>query len=323
MIRNVYGTTMAEFLLNDTDRTPPFFNKQDSFVLLNDSSNVVFDLRSDKNKIVLHVPLSIYHITMEILPITLDAIRDNLDVILIIESFPNNKPDLVEYINTVADFLSSKYDGTVTVLDNLNTNKVIVNNNFDLDRYQIGSDFHTIRQLVSDLKEIYPSLQDPIRNKKVYLSRKFLAKEPGDRYSPDAEFHDDNRIINETILENFFIENGFDIVCPEEFTSFKDQVNYFSNVNLIVSATSSGLTNAFFLDRGCSILEITTPFSVAYNVTGHKTPNRFLFTMHNQYAPMTFILDQDYARVQNQDRQAETIINKINNSKAIKGFLGI
>lgn len=314
---------MAEFLLNDTDSPAPIFNTEDSFILLNDSSNVVLDLRSDKNKIVLHVPLSIYHITMEILPITLDAVRDNLDVILIIESFPNNKPDLVEYVNTVADFFSSKYDGTVTVLDNVVTGKIIVNNNCDLDRYQIGADFHTIRQLVSDIKEVYPSLQNPTRNKKVYLSRKFLVRGFGDHYSPNAEFHDDNRIINETILEDFFIKNGFEVICPEEFISFKDQVDYFSNVNLIVSATSSGLTNAFFLDKGCSILEIATPFSMGYNVTGQKTPNRFLFTMHNQYAPMTFILDQDYARVQNQDRQAETIINKINNSKAIKGFLGI
>ncbi len=102
-----------------------------------------------------------------------------------------------------------------------------------------------------------------VADKKVYLSRsRVIEKNPEglfrDQPLDKFSFTDDIRLYNEELLIDFLSLNGFEIIVPEDFQAFEEQIKFFSSVKTLVSPTGAGLANMVFMKPGSTIIELTT-----------------------------------------------------------------
>ena len=125
--------------------------------------------------------------------------------------------------------------------------------------------------------------------KKIYISRL--------KYDNDLPHA---RVKNERVLEEYMKNKGYEIVYAEEFNSIFDQIRFMSKVKTLVSPTSSGITNALFMKPGGNILELTTSFQMLDRED-----------LHHQYVNLAYSLNHNYHAIQNKDRNADIIINKL------------
>lgn len=79
--------------------------------------------------------------------------------------------------------------------------------------------------------------------KKVYLSRDQVSY---------------RKVINELEVRDFLAALGFVTIIPESL-SMAEQVNLFSQVDVVISPHGAGLTNAMFCARGTKIIELFNP----------------------------------------------------------------
>ena len=78
------------------------------------------------------------------------------------------------------------------------------------------------------------------KNLKIFISRKTLVNQ---------------RLINENAVSRIFKKYGFEIVFPEEM-SLKDQVQLFSNADVVVGTTGAALTNIIYCRPGSTLISI-------------------------------------------------------------------
>jgi predicted O-linked N-acetylglucosamine transferase (SPINDLY family) len=76
------------------------------------------------------------------------------------------------------------------------------------------------------------------------------------------------RLRNEQEVELLLLSKGFSIILPEEF-SFADQIDIFSNAEVIIAPTGAGMTNLIFAPPKCQIY-------VLYN--GNEFSNYYLWS---------------------------------------------
>lgn len=143
--------------------------------------------------------------------------------------------------------------------------------NFDYYPYpQLTDNFITNLYNVS---KPYHFAGEPFR--KVYCSRRKTKYKTGiaivgDKDPETLPIKDDSkRVSNEEELENYLISKGFEVVYPEDFVSFEDQINYFSSVKTLISITSAGLTNMCFMKDGSQVIEIKVPMLVQGTLSLH------------------------------------------------------
>ena len=103
-------------------------------------------------------------------------------------------------------------------------------------------------------------LDAPKGDRKVYLSRRKvgyveLPAEVASRFEY-AGYTSDLRLSGESELEEYLSGLGFEIVCPEDFSSFEEQVRYMSGVEVLVSSTGSGLMNVGLMPSGGLVVEL-------------------------------------------------------------------
>lgn len=121
--------------------------------------------------------------------------------------------------------------------------------------------------------------------KKVYLSRRKVGTVKDETLTLSdgtTKVVNPDRIDNEELLEKEFSSLGFDIVYPEDFNSFEEQINFFYSVKYLASVTSSGLTNAIFMQRGGALIEVITPL-IARPIRADGIPGFLNAEFHNYY----------------------------------------
>jgi|DEB19_MinimDraft_3_1074340.scaffolds.fasta_scaffold00039_35 hypothetical protein len=69
----------------------------------------------------------------------------------------------------------------------------------------------------------------------------------------------DLRIEDEEVLIEYFKQKGFDIVYPEDFASFEEQIIYFDSVKAMICPSGSGMANMMFLQPSQIVVELQTP----------------------------------------------------------------
>lgn len=134
-------------------------------------------------------------------------------------------------------------------------------------------------------------------NKKIYISRK--------NYSSH-----DVRIDNEEILENYFIEKGFQIVYPEDIPTFKDQFELFNSCSTIAALSGSGLTSLMFLQENQKVVEILTEVMVGFTMSDDET-KIINYGIHDHYRYMSLLKNHTYLVVLNSEKQAELVKAKL------------
>ena len=134
-------------------------------------------------------------------------------------------------------------------------------------------------------------------NKKIYISRK--------NYSSH-----DIRVDNEEILENYFIEKGFQIVYPEDISTFKEQFELFNSCSTLVALSGSGLTSLIFMQENQKVIEILTEVMVGYTMSDDET-KIIRYGIHDHYKYMALLKNHTYLAVLNSEKQAELVKAKL------------
>lgn len=159
----------------------------------------------------------------------------------------------------------------------------------------------------------------PFRN--VYLSRKYMVNRVFENQMHDGlTVKHDNRIDDESILEEYFASRGFEIIRPEEFKSFQEQINFFYETKTLISLTSSGMTNAIFMQPGNTMIELMTPLVTFHGAPTETEKAHAQEAQHHFYHIIALNRNHKYLGLNNMDRDAKKIINTIESDENIKLF---
>jgi hypothetical protein len=241
-----------------------------------------FFLGSERKVYVLVQP-QFYHLFLDTLSsIILEYKRDSSTLfILNMSSRPQidleffNRP-YVKFFFKVMDDYGINY----VILDRQNTNDIYIKDFF----YTDGALFS--KEIIDNVRDFLSIYSDTniVPEKKVYLSRR---KAPIRKYKSlkiGLEFEHDERMLNEKLVEDYFEKHGFDIIFPEDFENFEDQIKYFNSVKLVVSNTSAGLVNSIFMQPGTLMMELLVPLTVEISTEGKAFEQVHIFYPQISYA---------------------------------------
>jgi hypothetical protein len=177
------------------------------------------------------------------------------------------------------------------------------------------------------LKYFMPFIKDkdvkPFR--KTFVSRRLATvvkqKHYGDALGSRLSRNTYQRLDEEKQLEDFFASQGFEVICPEDFDSFEDQVNYFYEVKTIVSITGGGLTNMIFMQNGGNVIELMSTL-ITNQSMGTKTPNGLEEGQHHFYHSIAFRKNFTYFGIPNIDAKCDTLVERIEKDGILKMLEG-
>ena len=194
-------------------------------------------------------------------------------------NYPNLKNFLIKYltdINVKFEFLNKKnFDG------------IRINNFVNIESWFDPFSARLINSKTRKYLKTYTTT--PFR--KVFVAR--------DKFLPQ-------RIDSDERIKKFFIESGFEVIYPEQFKSFIDQINYFSECKVIAGISGSALSNCIFMKPGGIMIELSSFFK--------PDPNNHPFEYHHYYRMMANAMEHLYFSI---SILLEKEIDFINNKKAL------
>lgn len=251
------------------------------------------------------------------------VLHDSLTLILKLYSIDRSSIFVLYQPRNPLDGVKMVYEYVEELLTHMQVNYVMVPNKKSMDgpRYSAvieTSNYIDIRKYISK-KNLNLSLDDylntsneigkhigepyeaPHRN--VYLSRSHIDRiDYSAKVSNIKEFPDDTRMEDESLLEDFFKRNNFEIVIPEKkFIKFSDQLRYMSSIKVLASVTGSGLLNSLFMQEGQVVLEI-----VAELVTQGGADQGIA----NNYTNYAYIKNHTYLGIPSR-RRPEPVIDRL------------
>jgi hypothetical protein len=209
---------------------------------------------------------------------------------------------------------------------------VIYMNNFTM----LAFPFHSGARLdmLSDFFKKYVTNKKEKPHRKVYVSRGKMGQREDSKNAINFSYKNDNRIDSHEKIEKVFESLGFEIVYPEDFKTFQDQLDFFYSVKTLASLTSSGIVNALFMQPGGTIVEITTPLITQSPVVNdtylreHKIdPNDYSLDIntvqeiHMFYQNLAFFKDHLYLSIPNYFRDSEKVSQFIESNPLLKEML--
>lgn len=269
------------------------------------------DLCSNENKFFINLPTSYYH-----------AIADTLSQILVHnKKYPSTKFIINCFEKETSESLNSFYKFFFDALVDEGINyelvyvdkrtAVKINNLSYIENMTVSAEGITA---VSELIEKYRPKESVDPYRKVFLSRAKTRKRKnnglfGGRDPKNFNFLNDDRVDSEQRLSEYFYSMGFEIVCPEDFLSFEDQIAYFNSVKTLVSPTSAGIVNGLLMKKNQTIIELEVPM-----VSKGKE------SLHSLYPGLLFNMGHIFIMIPSL-RNSTEIINKIKLNKYIMGIL--
>jgi hypothetical protein len=250
---------------------------------------------------------SLYHVMIDNIAIIMKHYSKNPNTHFLFNMLhPFSKVYNYSFVSFLFEFLKY-YKIKYTFIDPKETNGLLVNNLSFYDNVSIH------QNMVDDVYKYtkHFAIQQNISSKKVYLSRKSVIPKNNDAILKNADiknlsFIDDKRIDSEETLENFFKDNGFLIVYPEDFSSFREQIGFMQEVDVLVSLTGASLTNCIFMKPGKTVIELSTTL-----VLGGEE------SLHTHFYDIAYAKNHNFISIRH-DRVAQNVIDKLTNS----GILG-
>lgn len=284
----------------------------------------VIDLISDQPKVMVKLVGSYYHLYHDQLGEFFTQYELTPEAKFIIDITEVADFDVLpEYIKIFFKFLNDKKVDYISI-DLRKVKQFNLNNfyyrNTETESLEINNPSVKIRNFAQHfIKD-----KEAPATKKAFLSRtNFQGRDLSALIKDRLPYSNDNRIDDEEILQEYFKSLGFDVIVPEDFKTFEDQINYFDKVNTIVSTSSSGLTNAAFMRPGSMMFELTTPL-ISFSSLGNgvtEPESQAQEEIHHFYHMMSVSLGHGYASISNKERSAKKIIESIEANKIIKGML--
>jgi hypothetical protein len=278
------------------------------------------DFRSSNKKILITLSSGMFHFWYDSVGTVLTCLEENPGSEVIVDY---SRLKLVEGYGVMSD--SSYYNLFLEILKkngvqykticSQHYGGMIVDNFYQLDQSNRTNNPTPI---------IYRETRDYVKNKDVvphrvvYLSRTNYEslEAPRPDLKPGTLFKTGQRVINEKVLEDYLKENGIEIVVPEHFASFKEQIDYFSEVKTVISVTSSGLTNAIFMKPESNVVEITTPLLI--NTFFENGMWDAMDELHHLYELISFEKNHKRFSIPNQTKQAEEIVEYLKRNNVLK-----
>jgi capsular polysaccharide biosynthesis protein len=115
-----------------------------------------------------------------------------------------------------------------------------------------------------------------------------------------------------TSITILFIEKGFEIVYPEDITTFKEQIELFNSCSTLVALSGSGLTSLILMQENQKVVEILTEVMVGYTMSDDNT-KVIKYGIHDHYRYMALLKNHTYIDVLNSEKQAELVKAKLDN----------
>jgi hypothetical protein len=284
----------------------------------------LIDLVSDQPKVFIPTTTSFYHLYYDHFSELLTQYELTPDAKFIIDITGIRQTEsLPEYIKMIFKFLNNNNIDYRPI--DLSVNNIInINNLYHKD---VTAESYSINYPAKRLHEFakrYVVDENNETSKKVYLSRKnFVNRDLSFFLKGRLPYQNDNRIDDEKKIEEYFLSLGFEIVYPDEFKTFEEQMQFFYNVDTVASLTSSGLTNACFMKPGSTVIEICTPL-ISFSEIGNgvtDSGSKGQEELHHFYNVISTIMDHNHISIQNTNRSAEEVISKIENNTNLKRLL--
>jgi hypothetical protein len=313
------------------------FRDQDKIVsgFVETSGAKAIDLTSKNRKIYRKISGSFYHFIMDDISEILYALEYNPGATVILDV--SNVAGVID--SSIWSFFKTFLDALTKIGADY---KIVDIDNFEIIYINDFSVAETNYKVSLSGEKIYQLFMPFIKNKKikpfrnVYVSRRAIGrpKKKENANAKNLKVSNDNRIDSHDVLEAYFRDLGYEIVVPEtDFVNFEQQLNYFYTVKTLVSITSSGISNAVFMQPGGTIIEITTPLVVVspqipdnikkiLNVElDEDVDPRIAQEVHNFYKVLAYLKGHTYLSINNPSRSAKKIKSIIENDNNIKSFI--
>lgn len=276
-----------------------------------EKEKLVFDeefLLSDTKKCVVKTRPQFFHVIFDVLSFVATELENDPSIGFVFDMY---------HMGTISPEIQKVYDFLYEVLEKSGTKYTTIKStessyteirnfyypeNIEYNLYSTKRLIELIRKTVTDFS-IVP-------HKKVYLSR---GKAPthSELYvnlpleaPPHIDFYSDIRLDDELKLEAYLENKGFEIVYPEDFGSFREQIEFMSEVRIIASCTSAGLLNTLFMQDAQTMLEFQVPL-VASNGDGTWNQN-----LHDFYHPISYVMKHEYVSIPAM-RSVDLIIDRL------------
>lgn len=275
------------------------FNNQ--FVLKQYDNNTYLPNQfiDNEQKFVLYVHLSYYHFIIDVVAQIANQHQKNPNTHFILVTDVPEKWEQFHHVKFLDTFLKT-HNIKFTIIDFTKHKSIIINNFFIYDNLPSGLKiFENNPNIIQKYFQVFINKEvKPYR--KIYLSRKVLSAN-----RTESELEDPFRIDNEEVLEKYFESIGFEIVYPEYFKNFIDQINFFNEVKHLVSLSGAGLTNLLLMQDHQIITELLTEVKTPENKMSWPKITDFYFKL-------SFINNKTYLSISH-DRSADELVIKLNN----------
>lgn len=192
-----------------------------------------------------------------------------------------------------------------------------IDNFYHLKYYQPGTSVQELREIADIFLDRVGINKNISPTRKLYLTRREAEPEKLKNLE-QRPVHitavDDTRIMAEELVEYYFRSLGFEIVVPEDFDDFEDQIKYMASAKIIASSTSSGLLNSLFMNDGSTMLELLTPLYRDSERVGVSK------TLHTYYIPVAYVKKHLHISIPH-DRSPSEIISAIEGNSYLKELL--
>lgn len=290
-----------------------------------DGNESTLDLTTGKPKLVIVLKNSFYHFLLDYVANIIESIEQYPDHELIIDV--SSMGDLHDLKSNSTSFffeflfLLNHYGVEHKVVRLVDYDVVYIDNFYKI-RYDLTSSLKAEKVYEYFLPYVKDKTIKPFRS--VYVSRK-IADSTFARSQAIADldfYYDGLRIDDEEALEKLFKSLGFEIIYPEKFEGFDEQINFFHSVKTIASLTSSGLTNAVFMQPGGTVIEIASPI-IATPISEIGELTNLQKSIHNFYKDLSFLKKHIHISIQNPNFKFEDVKNAIESNQALKKFLKV
>jgi len=293
----------------------------------------VLHLIGPKKKFIKRIVASYYHAVADDLAEIVYAINKYPDLELIIDltevrgALTTPEWDFIGYFLKCLDKEKVKY-----TLVELKKFDIVYINDFTL----LAFPFHSGARLdvLAEFFKKHVTNPKEEAHKKVFVSRGKMNWRDPLKDAVNFSYVDDNRIDNHSEIEQVFKDLGFEVVYPEDFKNFQEQVDYFYKVKVMASLTSSGMVNGVFMQPGGTMIELVTPLITQSPVVSNEylknngiDPKEYELDLntvqeiHMFYHNLAFFKEHTYIGIPNYFRSSDKVRKFIDANPGLKEML--